>query len=130
MSSNPNNTPTKRADGARMNYTAAESVRVAQFHWRELAKLVAPAENVKGQYRAVEKATGIAPRRQKDIRGGYLNLIHDHEALRLRVALQKARSALVRFADQQREIAQASMDEYDRLVAERTILERQFDLDL
>lgn len=127
---NPDDHPTKRGNGARMNYTAAESVRTAQWHWRELAKLIAPAENVKGQYRAVEKATGLSPRRQKDIRGGYLNLVHDHEALQLRVALQKARAALVRFADHQRAMAEASLEQYDRLVAERTLMERQFDLDV
>ena len=129
MASKRDERPTKSA-GARMNYSAADSVRASQFTWKELAKIVAPAENVKGQYRAIERVTGISSRRQKDIRGGYLNLVHDHEAVRLRLALQRARAALVKFADEQRTFAQASLDEYDRLVAERELMERQFDLDL
>ncbi len=93
MASHQDETPAIRA-GARMIYTATDSIRSGRFLWPRLAEILALSEKVKSQYRAVERVTGIPPRRQKDIRGGYLRLVHDYEAERLRqaLAIERARA--------------------------------------
>ncbi len=86
MSTTRDAIPSKRDSVISATYEV-ESVRTI---WRKLAGLLAPCENVKGQYRAIERATGIPARRQKDIRNGYLNQIPSHQARTLRNAYQDA----------------------------------------
>lgn len=87
MSTHRDGIPSK-ADGV---LTAAQSVKKAQFNWLKLAAYLAPCENVKGQYRAVARETGLSARRQKDIRAGTLNQIPAHQLIALEIARERAR---------------------------------------
>lgn len=87
--------PVKR-DG--MNYTATASVDQCKFMVRRLAQIEAPAENRKGQFRAIERVTGLTSRRLKDFYHGTLQQVPDHQAQTLRhaylMALQRAKEQL------------------------------------